>query len=63
MRKLIFICDRCNKQFLPPVVRDFDIVSEFCGRIDLCKECTKELISWLKIEKTTESEDLNIDGS
>lgn len=62
MRKLIYTCDRCNKQFIPSDECEIRIESEFCGMFDLCKSCRKELMDWLRSPKTIEGEEKNIDG-
>ena len=48
MRKIVIMCDRCGVQFRPSMEDEYSIESEFCGKVDLCPECIKELKKWLR---------------
>ena len=48
MRKIIMICDRCQKEYIKSGESELIIVSEFCGGFDLCPQCESNLKEWMK---------------
>ena len=56
MRKTIFYCDRCGKQYLRTSGRCLKLLNSLDNPYDLCPECYEDLAKWFNREENDTNE-------